>query len=111
MSTEWMADAACKGQASLFFGRAAFHIAAAKVVCSTCPVVDECRAEWFAAREATGYSFPGVWFGTDETDRRYGRRPALHGTIARYKRGCTCVDCKAANARHAAAMRARRVAS
>jgi WhiB family redox-sensing transcriptional regulator len=73
---DWQLHAACRGLSSdVFFqpdnergpARAA-RDEAAKVVCSTCPVRDQCRAHALVVREPYG-----VWGGMseDERDRLY----------------------------------------
>ena len=50
--------------------------------------------------------------GTSGEARRlpYGR-PASHGEILMYRRGCKCVECKAANAAYARELKARKTAA
>ena len=73
-SPEWMREAACRGMPpDLFFpwpGQNAL-VAAAKVVCSTCPVRRECLAYATAPGK---YERSGVWGGTAERERRPMRR-------------------------------------
>jgi len=66
----WQQNAACRGAAAaLFFpghrsGRNA--TTAAKAVCATCPVTDDCLE--YAMR--LDRYLPGVWGGTTQRDRR-----------------------------------------
>ena len=66
----WTADAACRGTATtLFFPSedTARVLRAARAVCASCPVIDDCReTHW-------GEEF-GIWFGTSERERRRLRR-------------------------------------
>ena len=78
---DWRFDAACRREnPELFFpvgsdGPAQRQAAAAKAVCRRCPVREHCLAYALAEGED-----PGVWGGTDETERRVlrhaGRRMA-----------------------------------
>ncbi len=70
----WQARAACKGQhAYLFFPPNHFEKkheklqreAAAKEICKTCPVIDECREYALAIREPYG-----IWGGLTENERK-----------------------------------------
>ena len=69
---EWQLQAACRGMdSSLFFhppneqlperGR---RIRAAKVICGTCPVLDDCRTHALTVQEPYG-----IWGGMSERDR------------------------------------------
>jgi len=69
---DWQLDGACRGEdPSIFFhpegergpARAARE-QAAKAVCATCPVINECAAHALAAREPYG-----IWGGMSEEDR------------------------------------------
>lgn len=88
-------------------------IAAAKRVCSTCPVQAECLAHAMANPEV------GVWGGTTEVERRergaveHRPRPIVHGTAAGYqahrRRGETpCSECRAAHSEAGRMYRGRR---
>ena len=69
---DWQLHGSCRGEStSLFFhpdgerGPArARRQAAAKAVCATCPVLQQCRAHALAAREPYG-----VWGGLSEHER------------------------------------------
>lgn len=67
----WSDRAACLGaEPDLFFpvgnsGVAVSDTAAAKAICSSCPVIGECRSYAFHSRQAFG-----VWGGMDEDERR-----------------------------------------
>ncbi|HEX7165676.1 MAG TPA: WhiB family transcriptional regulator [Acidimicrobiales bacterium] len=72
---EWRRDAACKDlDPNLFFpigvtGPAVDQIAAAKSICTLCPV----RAECLDFAITTNQEF-GIWGGTSEDERRVLRR-------------------------------------
>ncbi|MER3521199.1 MAG: WhiB family transcriptional regulator [Acidimicrobiia bacterium] len=70
----WQARAACRGQhAYLFFPPNHFERkheklqreAAAKAICRTCPVIDDCREYALAIREPHG-----IWGGLTEAERK-----------------------------------------
>ncbi len=71
----WASQAACVGQARLFFSpdryerdeSKARRIAKAKAICADCPVIVQCREE--GRREEHG-----VWFGTTPVERRRLRK-------------------------------------
>jgi len=75
--TDWRQDASCRScSPELFFpagttGAALGEIAAAKAVCSQCPVQTPCLL--FALRTAQAY---GIWGGTTEDERITLRRLA-----------------------------------
>jgi WhiB family redox-sensing transcriptional regulator len=79
---DWSNRAACLGaEPELFFpigsgGAAIDEITAAKAVCATCAVLDECRDYALRTRQPFG-----VWGGLDEEQRRAlwvtEREPAL----------------------------------
>lgn len=79
---EWSNRAACLGaEPELFFpvgigGAAIDEVTAAKAVCATCAVLDECREYALRTRQPFG-----VWGGLDEEQRRArwadDRQPAL----------------------------------
>jgi WhiB family redox-sensing transcriptional regulator len=78
-STEWMEDAACKGvPRSVFFPLGVVEFFAAKEICLSCDVKDECLD--FALRNP---SLEGVWGGTSEEDRRRLRRQRRRSVPAR----------------------------
>ena len=92
---------------------------AAKAICATCPVADQCLEEALARPIHEDF---GVWGGTSEKQRREIRkrrglirvRPEpQHGEPAMYGRGCRCAPCRAANTayRRPAGVPARQVAS
>jgi WhiB family redox-sensing transcriptional regulator len=101
----WMAEGACRGSdVDVFFppfgGDAASFADRAKAVCRTCPVIHLCLE--FALRENERH---GVWGGTTPKERRRMRaglgpmrqlRPC--GTLAAYRRGCRCDECRDVNA-------------
>lgn len=67
----WSDRAACLGaDPDLFFpvgsgGVAVHDTAAAKAICSACPVIGDCRSYAFHTRQTFG-----VWGGLDEEERR-----------------------------------------
>ena len=71
----WRDAAACRCvEPDLFFpigttGTAVHHIAAAKAVCGTCPVTNECLEFALETNQDSG-----VWGGTSEEERRQLRR-------------------------------------
>jgi WhiB family transcriptional regulator, redox-sensing transcriptional regulator len=71
----WRGAAACRSvEPDLFFpigttGTALHHIAAAKAVCETCPVIRECLEFALETNQDSG-----VWGGTSEEERRQVRR-------------------------------------
>jgi WhiB family redox-sensing transcriptional regulator len=79
---EWSSRAACLGaEPELFFpigtgGAAIDEVTAAKAVCATCAVVQDCRDYALRTRQPFG-----VWGGLDEEQRRAlwqdDREPAL----------------------------------
>jgi WhiB family redox-sensing transcriptional regulator len=86
----WTDDAACTGQTDLFFAPAGERPEArvtrenrARAICSTCPVLLECR-DW--ARENREYGF---WGGESEEERAAaGYRVDMPvGRVARYPKG------------------------
>ena len=68
---EWANRAACLGaEPEVFFpvgsgGMAASDVAAAKAICSQCPVLHDCRDYALRSRQPFG-----VWGGLDEEERR-----------------------------------------
>jgi WhiB family redox-sensing transcriptional regulator len=69
-SNEWMTRAACRGRPDLFFGphgerpqTRARREARARLVCTSCPVLRECRTHAHTMPEY------GVWAGESEDDR------------------------------------------
>ena len=97
----WRDDAACRGMdTTMFFpGRGDMtSVAAAKAVCSSCPVCDECATESILNADADGIF---GWLTPRERTHirvRLGvemRRPeSAHGTPNRYSTyGCRCAVC------------------
>jgi len=66
---EWMVDAACRGQTSLFFPERGVSIAPARRLCSRCPVWLECRT-WAELHPEQG----GYLAGSSERERQRVRR-------------------------------------
>jgi WhiB family redox-sensing transcriptional regulator len=84
----WMAEATCRGSTYLFFapdrerpGRRARREAAARALCTTCPVLMPCRT-W--ARENREYGF---WGGESEDERASAGYPPVlaNGLAARLR--------------------------
>jgi WhiB family transcriptional regulator, redox-sensing transcriptional regulator len=71
MASDWRHRAACRVEdPEIFFPEGITYLAeAAKRVCATCPVRDECLA-WALAHGVTD----GIWGGLDEDERRALRR-------------------------------------
>ncbi|MPY92521.1 MAG: WhiB family transcriptional regulator [Acidimicrobiia bacterium] len=73
---EWHADAACRGHGiDAWFpvpANARNEVAAARAVCSTCPVQRACL-RWALAQPAT---LAGVWAGTTQGERAHLRAPS-----------------------------------
>jgi len=69
---DWHADAACRGiDPDVFFPPKGINVDAARRVCATCPVHDDCLD--YAMSDA---SIKGVWAGTTERQRKRLRRRA-----------------------------------
>ena len=70
MKNEWMDQAACLGEdLNMFFPDTPNnHARAAKAICETCPVVDECL-QW-----ALDNNEQGVWGGLTDNQRKNLRR-------------------------------------
>jgi WhiB family redox-sensing transcriptional regulator len=86
----WTSDAACQGRTELFFAPAGerpearvVREAQARSVCSSCPVLHDCR-DW--ARENREYGF---WGGESEEERAAAgfRVDMPVGRVARYPKG------------------------
>jgi len=86
----WMADAACKGRTTLFFGiagerpeRRVRRERAARNVCEGCPVAAPCR-EWARLGHENGF-----WGGESEEERAAAgfRVDMPVGRVARYPKG------------------------
>jgi WhiB family redox-sensing transcriptional regulator len=66
----WMWRSACRGRSiDEFFPEPGASTAAARAVCASCPVRDDCLAFALADRATQG-----IWAGTDEVERRALRR-------------------------------------
>jgi WhiB family redox-sensing transcriptional regulator len=100
----WMAEGACRGSdVDVFFpprgADASKWAEGAKTVCRRCPVIHLCLEYALRANETSG-----VWGGTTPKERRRMRaglaprqlRPC--GTLAAYRRGCRCDECRDVNA-------------
>ncbi len=93
----WKDRAACKGRTDLFFLNRGdtTQMKRAKAICSSCPVINQCRE--YVTYNPERY---GIWAGMTEKDRRAYRLEqgiklpnAPHGTPRRYAVGCRCLDC------------------
>ncbi len=90
MSLTWMEQAVCKGKTSLFFMAIQENAAtqrkreySAKLVCKSCPVIDECKTH---ARENNEL---GVWGGETEQERflaGYLNHPVVNKRFFRMQR-------------------------
>lgn len=93
----WVDQARClEADPDVFFPAKGEPVDAAKRICDTCPVVDDCLA--FALHTFDVYEDFGVWGGTSENERRRLRRDLgiehtveegcgdARGTEAGYKR-------------------------
>ena len=70
----WRERAACRGvDVELFFPKQTIPTGCheAKKLCASCPVINECRAEW--ERMPPALQRHGVWFGTTDKERREQR--------------------------------------
>lgn len=74
----------------------------AKCYCDTCHTA---RRAWHDARNAARREASG-----NRQRKPYGR-PAEHGDILMYRRGCKCIECKTANAAYARELKARKIAA
>lgn len=97
-SPEWMEKALCKGKAQdlwyppLDAPNPTVYYSIARQVCERCPVWDYCL-------EAAAEEEHGMWAGLTEKERRYmDRLPKSierpHGSVSRYRQGCTCDRCE-----------------
>jgi WhiB family redox-sensing transcriptional regulator len=74
LAVEWYQDAACAGMdTELFFPERGGSTTAARAVCASCTVRDECLA--YALEDEDAFSW-GVWGGTVPKERRAMRRSA-----------------------------------
>jgi len=99
----WMNQAMCKGRTDEFFiargdTEAVTH---AKSICSTCPVITQCRDYVIYNPEIYG-----IWGGMTERERRAYRlangielSSFAHGTRGKFASGCRCYDCRFAVSR------------
>jgi WhiB family transcriptional regulator, redox-sensing transcriptional regulator len=67
----WHADAACRGQADLFFPVRGAPTEPAKAICARCPSREPCLA---AALGMSDESTIGIWGGTSARERKRMRR-------------------------------------
>lgn len=122
LQPEWMERAACRGSVAMFFpqngGTAMADVAAARRVCTSCPVRTECLD--MAIRERI---HDGIWGGHTPRERRriardldpfVKRKPVEHGTHRGYlqhqRRGeQPCRECVAAHTAYHATRKALRV--
>lgn len=71
-------------------------------ICRTCPVVNICLDCALEAERKVGATSEGIFGGLRGKERarligQKTRELPPHGTVARYKRGCGCEDCRRAN--------------
>lgn len=130
--TDWMEDAACRGQVSteVFFPSRGEAVDVPRSFCRRCPVREECLD--YALRNRVDY---GIWGGESERSRRRLRRGRMwcahcrrevarigktqrfcsdecrkratpHGAL-RYRYGCRCGVCTEANRTQVAVARDR----
>ena len=91
-SEAWRTLAACAGLGpSLFYSEHPADVAAAKSLCSSCPVASDCAA----VARTNGETF-GVWGGEEPSDRRAVPpsvascvRPAVGGAVRRGESSCS----------------------
>jgi WhiB family transcriptional regulator, redox-sensing transcriptional regulator len=94
---EWLSKALCKGKHAQFWhppadvpNTSAFFDVA-RQLCERCPVWDSCLDY---GREETF----GMWGGLTPMERKVfvGGRGLIrpHGTVARYRQGCSCTECE-----------------
>ena len=92
-SLSWVDRAACHGAGDLFLDPT--HTTTAKATCARCPVTDACLT--YALDNVGETEDLGVWGGLTGPERRRlrlaGRRPAPHGSVSRYVKGCRCDEC------------------
>lgn len=99
---EWMQDSLCNKLAGdIWFPpfdspHPEQYYAIAKTICNVCPVWQECLD--IGIKEVYG-----VWGGLSPQDRTPLQKSArvsnlaVHGTVVRYRQGCTCSICVDAN--------------
>jgi WhiB family transcriptional regulator, redox-sensing transcriptional regulator len=77
--TEWMRDGLCaQTDPEEFFPDKGSSPRAAKAVCATCPVIDECLSYALEHNERFG-----IWGGTSERERRALRRDQAAAAVDR----------------------------
>lgn len=97
-SPEWLRKAMCNGKAQdlwyppLDAPNPTAYYSIARAVCERCPVWDFCL-------EAGMQEEHGMWGGLTEKERRFmagmpKSTEGAHGTVPRYRQGCTCDRCE-----------------
>lgn len=97
---EWTADALCRGLAPdpwyppLESPTPNDYYAVAREVCNRCPAWRSCLEYSYRNKDDEKY---GMWGGLTPQERN-GKKTAMraHGTITRYRQGCTCAKCSGA---------------
>lgn len=94
---EWVTKSLCKGKHPDFWyppvdvPNASMYYDIGRQLCERCPVWDDCLKY---GREETF----GMWGGLNPMERKVfiGRRGVIrpHGTVARYRQGCSCTECE-----------------
>ena len=99
---EWMESALCRNKNSnIWFPpfettTPELHYAVARIVCNVCPVWEECLS--IGRKEVYG-----MWGGLTPQERTPLQKEsrtthlAEHGTVVRYRQGCSCIECDDAN--------------
>lgn len=92
---EWLDRALCKGKNPIFWyppmeaPNPTSYYSIARQVCERCPV-------WDACLEAGQDEDHGMWGGLTKKERQYPQKPSErpHGSVSRYRQGCTCSGCE-----------------
>jgi len=117
----WQAQGACVGQPlEVFFPERGQSSRQAIDLCRRCPVMLACRA-WSLEQGTELVGVFGGWTGLQRRQAREGRsitepgrkpgpdrQVAEHGSVTRYRQGCKCELCRAANRARRAAWEDRR---
>lgn len=114
MSDDWMARAACRPGSgidpNIFFPERGGDVMAARLVCESCPVMNDCLIYAMTLPEAVS----GIWGGTSERERgRTPRRGGTSGVVAAVGHGsnsgyqrhlrmgtATCAACRSAHSEY-----------
>lgn len=97
---DWMNDGKCRGIATdvwyppLDAPNPNDYYAVAREVCHRCSVWEECLST--SIKNVEKY---GMWGGLSPQERNTNRQSALkpHGTITRFRQGCSCKKCALAS--------------